>query len=124
VKVMSWIVYPFIAALILLSLYLIPQWDVANLSLAGNFANADGGFDFMDLFKITWFILPIIVFSFNHSPMISTFVVKQRETYGIEHVDRKTGQIQKVCYAITIFVVLFFVYSCALSVTAGDLALA
>ena len=124
VKVMSWIVYPFIAALILLSLYLIPQWDVANLSLAGNFANADGGFDFMDLFKITWFILPIIVFSFNHSPIISTFVVKQRETYGIEHVDRKTGQIQKVCYAITIFVVLFFVYSVTLSMTAGDLALA
>ena len=27
-------------------------------------------------------ILPIIVFSFNHSPMISSFVVKQRATYG------------------------------------------
>ncbi len=124
VKVMSWIVYPFIAALILLSLYLIPQWDVSNLSLAGNFAAADGDFGFMDVLKIAWFILPIIVFSFNHSPMISTFVVKQRETYGVENVDRKTAQIQKVCYIITIFVVLFFVYSCALSVTAGDLALA
>ncbi len=40
-------------------------------------------------------ILPIIVFSFNHSPMISSFVVKQRATYGIEATDAKCAQIQK-----------------------------
>lgn len=124
VKVMSWIVYPFIAALVLLSLYLIPQWDLSNISLAGNFANADGGTGFTDVLKMTWFILPIIVFSFNHSPMISTFVMKQRETYGIENVDRKSAQIQKVCYIMTISVVLFFVFSTVLSVTSGELALA
>jgi len=124
VKVMSWLVYPFIACLVFLALYLIPQWDLTNLSLAGNFANADGGAGFVDVLKILWFILPIIVFSFNHSPMISTFVIKQRETYGMENVDRKCAQIQKFCYIMTIFVVLFFVYSCVLSVTSGDLALA
>lgn len=124
VKVMSYLVYPFIACLVLLALYLIPQWDLSNLSLAGNFANADGGVGFGDIFKIFWFILPIIVFSFNHSPMISTFVIKQRETYGLENVDRKCAQIQKYCYIMTISVVLFFVYSCTLSVTASDLALA
>lgn len=124
VKVMSWLVYPFIACLVFLALYLIPQWDLSNLSFAGNFANADGGAGFVDILKICWFILPIIVFSFNHSPMISTFVIKQRETYGMENVDRKCAQIQKFCYIMTISVVLFFVYSCVLSVTSGDLALA
>ena len=123
VKVMSWIVYPFIAALVLLSLYLIPQWDVSNISLAGNFATADG-VGFIDVLKMAWFILPIIVFSFNHSPMISTFVIKQRETYGMQYVDRKSAQIQKVCYIMTISVVLFFVLSTVLSVNSVELALA
>lgn len=124
VKVMSWLVYPFIAALVLLSLYLIPQWDLSNLTLGGNFTNDAGGVGIKEFLGMAWFILPIIVFSFNHSPMISTFVVKQRETYGIENVDRKSAQIQKVCYILTISVVLFFVYSTVLSVTSGDLALA
>lgn len=124
VKIMSWIVYPFIAALVLLALYLIPQWDLSNLSLAGSFANADGGVGFLGILKMIWFILPIIVFSFNHSPMISTFVVKQREVYGIENVERKTAQIQKVSYIMTISVVLFFVFSTVLSVTSGELELA
>ncbi|MGX4670479.1 aromatic amino acid transport family protein [Cerasibacillus sp. JNUCC 74] len=124
VKVMSWIVYPFIATLVFLSLYLIPQWDFSNLSLAGNFASVNGGVGFTDILGMAWFILPIIVFSFNHSPMISTFVIKQRESYGIENVDRKCAQIQKVCYIMTISVVLFFVFSTVLSVTSGELALA
>ncbi|AKN31877.1 septum formation initiator [Clostridium carboxidivorans P7] len=124
VKVMSYLVYPFIATLVLLSLYLIPQWSVSNLSLAGNFAPAGGKVGITTVLGIAWFILPIIVFSFNHSPMISTFVVKQRETYGMENVDRKCAQIQKVCYTVTICVVLFFVFSTVLSVTSADLALA
>jgi serine transporter len=124
VKVMSYLVYPFIAALIFLSLYLIPQWNISNLSLVGNFASVNGKASFTNILGIAWFILPIIVFSFNHSPMISTFVVKQRETYGIENVDRKCAQIQKICYIVTISVVLFFVLSTVLSVTSGDLALA
>lgn len=124
VKVMSYLVYPFIATLVFLSIYLIPQWNVSNLSLAGNFTPANGNVGITTVLGIAWFILPIIVFSFNHSPMISTFVVKQRETYGMENVDRKCAQIQKVCYTVTICVVLFFVFSTVLSVTSADLALA
>ncbi len=46
-------------------------------------------------FGTIWMILPIIVFSFNHSPMISSFVMKQRATYGIDATDAKCAQIQK-----------------------------
>ena len=69
-------------------------------------------------------ILPIIVFSFNHSPMISSFVVKQRATYGIEATDAKCAQIQKVCYIMTFAVVMFFVWSSALSLTPDDIKMA
>ena len=62
-------------------------------------------------------ILPIIVFSFNHSPMISSFVMKQRATYGIDATDAKCAQIQKVCYIMTFAVVMFFVWSSTLSLT-------
>ena len=60
-------------------------------------------------------VLPIIVFSFNHSPMISSFVMKQRATYGVESTDAKCAQIQKVCYIMTFTVVMFFVWSSVLS---------
>ncbi|HEK9099906.1 TPA: septum formation initiator, partial [Bacillus pseudomycoides] len=71
-----------------------------------------------------WMILPIIVFSFNHSPLISSFVIKQRATYGIEATDAKCAQIQKVCYIMTFAVVMFFVWSSALSLTPNDLIMA
>ena len=71
-----------------------------------------------------WMILPIIVFSFNHSPMISSFVMKQRATYGIDATDAKCAQIQKVCYIMTFAVVMFFVWSSTLSLTPNDLKVA
>ena len=71
-----------------------------------------------------WMILPIIVFSFNHSPMISSFVMKQRATYGIDATDAKCAQIQKVCYIMTFAVVMFFVWSSTLSLTPDDLKVA
>ena len=43
-------------------------------------------------------ILPIIVFSFNHSPMISSFVVKQRATYGIEATDEMCANTKGLLY--------------------------
>jgi serine transporter len=69
-------------------------------------------------------VLPIIVFSFNHSPIISPFVIKQRATYGIEATDAKCAQIQKFTYILTFSAVMFFVWSSCLSLTPHDLQIA
>lgn len=121
VKVMSMLVYPFIASLLFISISLIPQWNTSMLSFSSvsTAPTGVGGY-----FNMIWLILPIIVFSFNHSPMISSFVMKQRQTYGIQATDAKCSQIQKVCYIMTFIVVMFFVWSSVLSLTPDDLVMA
>lgn len=117
VKVMSMLVYPFIVSLLFIAISLIPQWNTSMLSFSAvSTASTGTGY-----FGTILMILPIIVFSFNHSPMISSFVVKQRATYGIEATDAKCAQIQKVCYIMTFAVVMFFVWSSALSLTPDDI---
>ncbi|WP_043931107.1 aromatic amino acid transport family protein [Bacillus sp. EB01] len=120
VKVMSYLVYPFIASLLFIAFMLIPQWNTSMLSFSSLSAASTG----TGIFTTILMVLPIIVFSFNHSPIISSFVVKQRQTYGIEAVDAKSNQIQKVCYIMTFGVVMFFVWSSVLSLTPNDLVMA
>ena len=107
---MSMLVYPFISTFIAISL--IPQWNTSMLSFSA-VSTASTGTGYLGTI---WMILPIIVFSFNHSPMISSFVMKQR-AYGIDATDAKCAQIQKVCYIMTFAVVMFFVWSSTLSLT-------
>ncbi|HDR7589138.1 septum formation initiator [Bacillus mycoides] len=117
VKIMSMLVYPFIVSLLFIAISLIPQWNTSMLSVST--VSTGTGY-----FGTIWMILPIIVFSFNHSPMISSFVMKQRATYGIDATDAKCAQIQKVCYIMTFAVVMFFVWSSTLSLTPDDLKVA
>lgn len=120
VKVMSMLVYPFIISLLFIAFSLIPQWNTSMLSFSSITPDAGG----TGYFGMVLLILPIVVFSFNHSPIISSFVVKQRATYGIKAVDAKSAQIQKVCYIMTFAVVMFFVWSSVLSLTPNDLIMA
>ncbi|RID82990.1 septum formation initiator [Peribacillus asahii] len=120
VKIMSMLVYPFIASLLFIAISLIPQWNTSMLSFSSVSTVTTG----TGYFGMIWIILPIIVFSFNHSPIISSFVMKQRATYGIEATDAKSAQIQKVCYIMTFSVVIFFVWSSVLSLTPNDLVMA
>ncbi|MFD3447629.1 amino acid permease [Microbacteriaceae bacterium 4G12] len=120
VKVMSTLVYPFIASLLFIAISLIPKWNTSMLS----FSSVSTGSTGTGYFGTILMILPIIVFSFNHSPMISSFVMKQRATYGIEATDAKCAQIQKACYIMTFAVVMFFVWSSTLSLTPNDLVMA
>lgn len=79
VKAMSVLVFPFVFALMILALYLIPQWNGAvldTLSLSSASATGNG------LWMTLWLAIPVMVFSFNHSPIISSFAVAKREEYG------------------------------------------
>lgn len=119
VKVMSILVYPFIVSLIFMALWLVPHWNGAVFETMTPSFNAK-----TSIWMTLWMTFPVLVMSFNHYPIISPFVVKQRKTYGEVNVDQKCGQIQKYGYILMITVVMFFVYSCILSLSPQDLALA
>nr|WP_314487505.1 aromatic amino acid transport family protein [uncultured Pseudomonas sp.] len=115
VKVMSLLVYPFIVALALLGLYLIPHWTGGILETAHH---VPAGSAFL---HTVWLAIPVMVFSFNHSPIISAFAVDQKRRYG-EHADERSGQILMRAHLLMVAMVLFFVFSCVLTLDTAQLA--
>lgn len=115
VKSMSILVYPFISIIILLSLYLVPHWSNAIFHQAATGSSSS---------LITlWLTIPVMVFSFNHSPIISSFAVNQKRLYG-ERADQKSSEILKYSHLMMVITVMFFVFSCVLSLSPQDLAIA
>ncbi|EHJ3970482.1 HAAAP family serine/threonine permease [Salmonella enterica] len=104
VKAMSILVFPFVAALETLS------FDSA--------ASTGNG-----LWMTLWLAIPVMVFSFNHSPIISSFAVAKREEYG-EGAEKKCSKILAFAHIMMVLTVMFFVFSCVLSLTPADLAAA
>ena len=119
VHVMSYLVYPFIGILVLLSLYLIPKWNTAlfdsfDLNVAREASGHSMGVTLM-------LLVPVMVFSFNHSPMISSFAVDRRQTYG-KFAEAKSRKTLLRAEILMVAVVMFFVFSCALSLSPADMA--
>ncbi|WP_320204933.1 aromatic amino acid transport family protein, partial [Cronobacter dublinensis] len=74
VKAMSVLVFPFVAVLMLMACFLIPNWSGAALETL-SFSHASTG---NGLLMTLWLAIPVMVFSFNHSPIISAFAVAKR----------------------------------------------
>ncbi len=104
--------YPLCVILLGLSLYLIPRWNLApfrHMPEAGS------------LFATLWTALPVLVFAFNHSPAISTFAVAQSTEYG-DSAEARASRTLRATASILVAFVMFFVFSCVLSLTPEDLA--
>lgn len=124
VKVMSFLVWPFIASLVLISLSLIPYWnsavieqvDLSALSLTGH----DG------ILVTVWLGISIMVFSFNFSPIVSSFVVFKREeyekTFGRDFTERKCSKIISRASILMVAVVMFFAFSCLFALSPQNMA--
>ncbi len=119
VKSMSLLVYPFASILLFLSLYLVPYWNNSILQTS-NSLQANGG---QGLLMTLWLIVPVMVFSFNHSPIISSFAVSQKNIHGVA-ADKKCIAIMKYSHLMMVFSVMFFVFSCVFSLSPQDLLLA
>ncbi|MDN5756307.1 MAG: aromatic amino acid transport family protein [Arthrobacter sp.] len=103
--VTQWLVYPLIAVLLVVTLLLIPSWSFEGFGAfpaAGDFA--------MSL----WLMIPVLVFSFNHSPAISQFSVSLRERYGAGSVDKASSILRVVATLLVVFT-MGFVWSCVLA---------
>jgi serine transporter len=115
VKAMSLMVYPFIVALLFLAVFLVPHWTGGILTTASSVPEPSA------LLHTLWLAIPVMVFSFNHSPIISAFAVDQKRRYG-EHAEQRSGQILGRAHALMVVMVLFFVFSCVLTLSPAQLA--
>lgn len=107
IRVMGFLVFPLIAYFLFLSLYLTGSWQPSLLT-------EEMTFDQHTLHQV-WLSVPVMVFAFSHTPIISTFAIDQREKYG-EQAMGKCKKIMKVAYLVICLSVLFFVFSCLLSI--------
>lgn len=113
-KATSAMVYPLVFILLALSFYLIPDWNTSMMEVAP---------DWSAMPAIVWLAIPIIVFSFNHSPIISQFSKEQRQQFGDKAV-QKTDMITGGAAMMLMGFVMFFVFSVVLSLSPAELAMA
>ncbi|MDO5033100.1 aromatic amino acid transport family protein [Corynebacterium sp.] len=118
-SVMSILVFPFIAVLVILSIMLIPKWNGAFLETFDPQVAAQSSGQGIALTLLL--LVPVLVFSFNHSPIISSFAVDSRRNYG-PWADRKVNQVLLAAEALMVVVVMFFILSTTLSLSPADLA--
>ncbi|AKT29665.1 Serine transporter [Pseudomonas syringae pv. actinidiae] len=115
VKAMSVMVYPFIVALLFLAMFLIPHWTGGILSTATTMPEPSA------FLSTLWLAIPVMVFSFNHAPIISAFAVDQKRQYG-ENAEVRSSQILARAHVLMVVMVLFFVFSCVLTLSPAQLA--
>ena len=111
-RVTEWLVYPLVAILIFMSLYLIPQW---NLSAVREVTPLGASL------KTIWLTIPVLVFAFNHSPAISQFACAMKRDYGADAA-RKSDQILRKTSMMLVGFVMLFVFSCVLALGPAELA--
>lgn len=115
VKAMSVLVFPFVAVLMLMAAFLVPHWHGAALETLSLSGDADSS-----IWMTLWLAIPVMVFSFNHSPIISSFAVAKREEYGVG-AEKKCSRILASAHLMMVVTVMFFVFSCVLSLSPADL---
>lgn len=114
-KVTEFLVYPLVGILAFLSIYLIPDWNTSMISAPLP--------SFASFGSTLWLTIPVLIFAFNHSPAISAFSMAQERSYG-KNAEHRASQILKRTSMMLLGFVMFFVFSCVLSLSPADLAAA
>lgn len=106
-------VYPLIIALLGVSLYLVPQWDLASFMQTGDTSPSG-------IFQSILLILPVLVFSLSFVGVLSQFSLGMERHYG-ENQEREASRV--ILWAtLTLFLfTLFFVWSCSLALGADGM---
>nr|WP_234898510.1 HAAAP family serine/threonine permease [Aeromonas veronii] len=118
VSAISVLALPMVAFLIGLSIYLLPQWSLSYFTESQAVDWRDPAF-----WKSLWLIVPVMVFSFSHAPIISSFSAAQKKRCH-ESADLRAKRIIKYSSMLICGSVLFFVVSCVMSLSQAEMALA
>ena len=92
VAAMGMLVFPLLVFLMGISLYLMPSWNTANF-VHGLAATR---FDTPGLWHSLWLAVPVMVFSFSHAPIISSFASTQKSLYG-DKAERRAHHALQLC---------------------------
>ena len=111
-RVTELLVYPLAAILVLLSLYLIPSWDLSTVTQVSSPGS---------MLATVWLTIPVLVFAFNHSPAISQFSVSLKRDYGSDAAEKADKILGRTATVLVGFVMLF-VFSCVLALGPTQLA--
>ena len=112
--VTQFLVYPLIFCLGALSIYLIPRWDIASFMEVGN--------NDWRVVGAVALIIPVLVFSFNHSPAISQFSLAMVAAHGREKSSENASRALALTAILLTVFTMFFVWSCTLTLGADGLA--
>ncbi|MGL6336308.1 amino acid permease [Aeromonas jandaei] len=116
VSAISVLALPMVVFLIGLSIYLLPQWSLSYFSESQAVDWRDPAF-----WKSLWLIVPVMVFSFSHAPIISSFSAAQKKRCQ-ESADLRAKRIIKCSSLLICGSVLFFVVSCVMSLSQAEMA--
>lgn len=114
--VTQWLVYPLLAILFGVTVYLIPSWQVGSLLSAQTPSVGE-------MAMSVWLVIPVLVFAFNFSPAISQFSVAMRERYGTDSAAKASHILRRTTVLLVIFA-MGFVWSCVLALGPNGLAAA
>ncbi|WP_296134683.1 septum formation initiator [uncultured Corynebacterium sp.] len=112
--VTQFLVYPLIFCLGALSIYLIPRWDFSSFMEVGN--------NDWRVVGAVALIIPVLVFSFNHSPAISQFSLAMVAAHGREKSSKNASRALALTAILLTVFTMFFVWSCTLTLGADGLA--
>ncbi|MED7787981.1 aromatic amino acid transport family protein [Francisella sp. 19X1-34] len=114
-KFMQLIVVFLIVLVIILSIYIIPYWNYSFIT--------DSHFELTQYIIGILMVLPILILSMNHSPVISSLVVFYKNYVKLDNNEEriKIYKILKINAFILFIFVLLFVTSCLLSTTVSDI---
>ncbi|MFA7892213.1 HAAAP family serine/threonine permease [Pseudomonas putida] len=115
VKVMGAIVFPFIISLVFFGFMAIPSWNLSYMETAKDFGGATG------IATSVWSSLPMVIYAFSFTSVVSSFVVAQKRAYG-EKANFKVRQIMLVAVVLIIMTVVFFSWSCIFALSPAELA--
>ncbi len=115
VSAISVLALPMVAFLIGLSIYLLPQWSLSY------FSESQGWTGVTRHLEILWLIVPVMVFSFSHAPIISSFSAAQKKRCQAS-ADQRAKRIIKCSSLLICGSVLFFVVSCVMSLSQAEMA--
>lgn len=111
-RVTSVMFIPLLIILIGTSIYLAPQWNVAQqfsvIPTLGGTA------------KTLFLTIPVLVFAYNISPIISSYGQDYRKRHGI-NAEKIAGRNLKISFVLLLLCTLSFVYSCVLTLSPEEL---
>lgn len=109
---MQWLVYPLIAALFGVSLFLIPYWD---LSFGTDTTQSLG-----DMALSLLLVIPVLIFAFNFSPAISQYTLAMQRRFGAQADARSSVVLRRTTILLVIFT-MGFVWSTILALGSDGL---